>query len=117
MTADEFRAIFPEFAAAPTPLIESRISWATSRTPVAVWGADIEQGIGFLAAHFLAMLPEAKAMRKGEKPGETMYLSERQRMEKIVGGAAAYRVAGLPSTPIDPTVLTQAEAPEGWPVG
>lgn len=116
MTAAEFKILFPEFSAAPTALVESRIAWAAARTPAAIWGTDyLEQGIGFLAAHFLAMAPEAKAMRKGEKAGETMYLAERKRLAKIVGSAAAYRVAGLPSTPIDGTALTEAAAPEGWP--
>ena len=116
MTAAEFRALFPEFANAPDALIESRIAWAVARTPESVWGDHLEHGIAFMAAHFLAMLPEAKAMRKGEKPGETMYLAERKRLARLVGSAAAYRTAGIPSTQIDATALTQAEPPSGWPV-
>lgn len=117
MTAAEFRVLFPEFANAPTALIESRIAWALARTPEAIWGEHFEQGLAFMAAHFLAMLPEAKAMRKGEKAGETMYLAERKRLAKIVGSASAYRTAGLPSTPIDGAALRQAAAPDGWPAG
>lgn len=99
MTAAEFIVLFPEFSAAPTALIESRIAWALLRTPVGIWGDYQEQGLSLLTAHFLAQHPAAKDMRKGEKPGETMYLAERQRLERIVGSSAATRLAGLPSTP------------------
>jgi hypothetical protein len=116
LTAAEFKALFPEFANAPDALVESRIAWAVPRTPVDVWGADyLEQGIGLLAAHFLSLAPNAKAMRKGERPGETMYLAERTRIARIVGSAAAHRVAGLPSTPLNTTALTPSAVPEGWP--
>lgn len=99
MTASEFKALFPEFANAPDALVDSRIAWAASRTPSATWGDLYEQGLAFLVAHFLAELPAGKDMRKGEKPGETMYLAERQRLARIVGSSSATRLAGLPSTP------------------
>lgn len=95
MTAAEFKALFPEFNNAPDALVESRIAWATSRTPADIWGDDQDQGIAWYAAHFLALLPAAKDMRKGEKPGESMYLRERQRMNAIV--SSGFRVAGIPS--------------------
>ncbi len=117
MTAAEFKILFPEFVNAPTALVESRIAWATTRTPAAVWGDYQEQGIGFLAAHFLALLPNAKDMRKGEKPGETMYLAERERLARIVGSSAATRLAGLPRTPITIADLVPAATPTGWPPG
>lgn len=106
MTAAEFKALFPEFDGASNTLVESRIAWAEARTPADVWGADYrDQGIAFLTAHFLALLPQAKALRKGETPGATMYLTERQRLARIVGSAYAGRVAGLPATPTDSSLV------------
>lgn len=105
MTPAQFRDIFPEFrsAALTDAMIQTRIDWATARTPVDVWGDDTsatdttpalrEQGIAWLTAHFLCLLPGAKDMRKGEKPGESMYMRERQRLAAVVSGG--FRVAGL----------------------
>lgn len=97
MTAAEFKALFPEFVNASNDLVTSRILWAEARTPADVWGEDSlrEQGIAFLTAHFLALLPNAKDMRKGEKPGESMYLRERTRLSRIV--SSGFRVAGIPA--------------------
>lgn len=92
MTSAEFKILFPEFAAAPDTLVESRLAWAGARTPVAVWGDKQEQGAAFLAAHLLALLPSAKDMRAGEEKGVTMYSRERERLEGVV--SSGYRVAG-----------------------
>lgn len=92
MTAAEFRDLFPEFSKASDTLIESRISWAEDRTPSDIWGDKQTQGIAWLAAHFLCLLPEAKDLRKGEKPGETPYGRERARLNRIV--SSGYRAVG-----------------------
>ena len=94
VTPAEFKSIFPEFSSTPDTLIQSRITWATTRTPEDIWGDNVEQGIAFMTAHFLALLPNAKEMRKGEKPGESMYLRERNALEMIV--SSGFRIAGLP---------------------
>ncbi len=93
MTAAEFKVLFPEFAQTSTALVESRLAWAETRTPSDVWGEAQEQGIGFLAAHLLALAPQAKDMRAGEEKGVTMYSRERERLEGIV--ASGFRIAGL----------------------
>lgn len=93
MTAAEFKDLFPEFTGAANALVESRIAWAEARTPADIWGEKRDQGIALLAAHFLALLPEARDMRKGEKPGETMYGRERAALNVIV--SSGFRVAGL----------------------
>lgn len=92
MTAAEFKALFPEFVSAPDALVTSRLAWAAPRTPADIWGELQDQGQAFLAAHFLALLPNGKEMRKGEKPGESMYLRERERLELIV--SSGFRIAG-----------------------
>lgn len=83
--------MFPEFASAPDALVTVRLGWATLRTPLEIWNTLQEQGIAFLTAHYLAILPNAKDMRKGEKPGDSMYLRERENLELIV--SSGFRVA------------------------
>lgn len=92
MTPAEFKALFPEFSKTPDALVQSRLNWAELRTPLAIWGDKLEQGVGLLAAHFLTLLPQAKDLRKGEQPGATMYMRERARLNKIV--SSGFRQAG-----------------------
>lgn len=94
MTPAAFKALFPEFASAPDAIVQSRITWAEVRTPEDVWGEHREQGLALLVAHLLAQLPQSKDMRLGEKPGETMYGRERDRLARLV--ASGFRIAGLP---------------------
>ena len=93
-TPATFRVIFPEFSRASDALVSSRIAMAEARTPLDIWGDLRPQGLAWLAAHLLAMAPEAKDMRKGEKPGETMYKGQRDHLALVV--SSGFRVAGLP---------------------
>lgn len=98
MTAAQFRAMFaPAFDRAPDALVETRLAWAEARTPVEIWGDLQEQGVAWLAAHFVAIAPGAKDMRKGGKASldsydSTPYGQERKRLNRTV--SAGYRVAG-----------------------
>ena len=69
--------------------------------PVEIVGdGDLEDdGVSYLAAHLLALAPSARDMRKGEKPGETMYGRERKILEAIV--SSGFRTAG--TSPYVPT--------------
>lgn len=93
-TPATFRAIFPEFTGASDALISSRIVMAYDRTPEDVWNTLQPQGMAYLCAHMLALLPGGKDMRLGEPAGESMYGRERARLEGIV--SSGWRVAGLP---------------------
>lgn len=94
MTPADFKLLFPEFSGASDAIVQTRLTWAEERTDADVWGDKRDQGIAWQAAHFLALLPEAKDMRKGEAPGESMYKRERKRLNKIV--SSGFRAAGLP---------------------
>jgi len=93
VTPAAFILLFPEFAGADSDLIQTRIDWATERTDAAVWGDKTDQGIAWMTAHFLCLLPEAKDMREGEKPGETSYGRERFRLNRIV--SSGFRTTGV----------------------
>lgn len=88
----DFKAQFPEFAKAPDDVVTVRLQWAYDRTPLDIWGDARDQGAAWYCAHFLAILPNGKDMRKGERPGETMYLTERKRMALTV--SSGFRVTG-----------------------
>lgn len=99
MTPAEFKALLPEFAAAPDPLVQSRLDQAELRTPADVWGDLQDQGILYLAAHLLSMLPQARPMNK-DGDGSP-YSAERKRLNGIV--SSGYRVTGrTPATLPDP---------------
>lgn len=94
MTPTEFKTLFPEFSGATDAIVQTRLTWAEDRTDEELFGDMYDQGVGLMCAHFLCLLPQAKDLRKGEKPGETPYLRERLRLNMIV--ASGYRTAGLP---------------------
>jgi hypothetical protein len=83
-TTAQFFLDFPEFSGASSVTLQKRIDWATDRTDPGVWGGKTEQGIAWMTAHFMALLPEAKDMRQGEQPGESMYGRERARLNRLV---------------------------------
>lgn len=91
MTPAEFKAALPEFAGASDALVQSRLTAAEERTPLEIWGAKQEQGILYLTAHLLSMLPEAKTMAK-DSDGKSYYTRERERLEVIV--SSGFRVTG-----------------------
>lgn len=92
-TPATFRVIFPEFTGASDALVESRIAMAAERTDAEVWGTLVYQGIAYLAAELLSLLPGAKDLRL-EGGAESVYGRERKRLEGIV--SSGFRIAGLP---------------------
>lgn len=83
---------FPEFSGAPEALVLRCIAEAESRTPSVVWGEKRDQGVGLLAAHLLAMSPNAKDMRLKGDPSMSIYLAERKRIARTV--VSGWRVTG-----------------------
>tara|TARA_R110000868_G_scaffold269723_2_gene529136 strand:- start:2069 stop:2338 length:270 start_codon:yes stop_codon:yes gene_type:complete len=76
-------------------MIASRLTIAEARTPTEVWtDTDVRlAGVYYLTAHLLALESPARAMRKGEAPGESPYSAERKRLEMIV--SSGFRTAGV----------------------
>jgi hypothetical protein len=95
-TADNFRALFPEFERASDALIESRIAMAAEVTLEEVWGDLLYQGLAYGAAAMLCELPIAQDMRRASDGG-SVYRDRRQALELTV--SAGFRIAGFPETP------------------
>lgn len=104
-TAATFLAVLPEFTNCPAALITARIAMATERTPLDIWNTLQGQGILYLAADMLTMLPGSKEMRL--EGGGSVYGIERKRLEGIV--SSGFRVAGIPTGTDGPGY--------GWPSG
>lgn len=94
MTIDlpTFRAQYPEFSKASDALVTARLADAVLRTPSDIWGDKTETGTFLLTAHLLALGPNGRDLRKGEKPGDSPYWRERNRMAITV--SSGFRVAG-----------------------
>ena len=68
-----FRAIFPEFAdttATPDTLISFNLALAYDSLNPIVWGARLDAGAAYYAAHYVALaLQRAAALKAGASPG------------------------------------------------
>lgn len=96
VTVSELKAAFPSFKNSADASVQLALDFATARTPADVWGDLQEQGITFLALHFLAIAPESKHMRKDASGiatalETTSWGKERRNLQNIV--SSGYRVA------------------------
>jgi hypothetical protein len=71
--AADFLVEFPEFADAPTALIDAKLQAATYHVSQAIWGARYQQGVFVKAAHLLSMSPSGEKMRIAKGSKETLY--------------------------------------------
>jgi len=93
ITVADFRARFPEFAPGPDDAtVQAALDAAYLRTPSDVWGVKQDDGAAYLAAHLLALAPQARDMRIGKDARITLYMDERDRMARTV--ASGFRVTG-----------------------
>lgn len=83
-TYSQFIARCPEFDSAPQAIVESCIAEAERQTPERVWGERQIDGIIWLAAHLLALSPQAKEMHISGTT-QTLYQARREELERIVG--------------------------------
>lgn len=90
VSLSEFRERFPEFDRASDTLVVGRIAEAERRTPADVWGALEDDGIAYLAAHLLSLLPQSRDMRV--EGFEDLYSTNRRRLARAVVGG--FRVVG-----------------------
>lgn len=86
----DFRAEYPEFDKAPDVAVSIALARAALRTPSNIWGDLENEGHGLLAAHILALRPEAKEMRLDGD--ETIYSRARAKLNRMV--ASGFRTTG-----------------------
>lgn len=96
-TVDTFVAAYPEFAEERRDTVTAKLAEAVRRVNATVWGAMQDDGVALLAAHLLEM--NARPYRDADgnwhttlvRPdGQTQYLQEFKRIERLVG--LAHRV-------------------------
>ena len=86
MTPTEFKAEFAEFAGASDSIVQAKLTQAEAETDAAVFGAQVDDAVKYLAAHLLALSPFARDMKLVDKGGETVYGRQRRRLERIYAG-------------------------------
>lgn len=99
----EFVASFPAFRKTDKAVVEAKLAEARRLIDTAVWGTLADDGIGYLAAHLLAMMPggeHARLVPRNAKPvrGEALTTYERQykKLQRTV--ASGFRVTGPDQT-------------------
>jgi hypothetical protein len=98
VTAASFIVTYPEFADAPTVLIEAKLAEAVLMCPDRVWGDLADQGVGLYTAQFLYDSPFARHMarvdqgndRQGVRTDASPYVDRLRRLVQQV--ASGYRV-------------------------
>lgn len=99
MIPTQFYERFPEFANAPTALVQASLIAATLSVAADIWGDLTAEGIGYLAAHKLASGPGGFGVRTETKATgyqRTLYgahfadlaRSVTARASRVVGGTA-----------------------------
>lgn len=95
VTVATFRAEFPEFGdydVTPDALIQAKLTAAFLRTPLDIWGDLQDDGVKYLAAHLLALSPQARELKMSTLDGNSVYKSTRLEYEGMV--ASGFRVTG-----------------------
>lgn len=98
-----FVAAFPAFKKTARETVEVKIAEAERQIDRAVWGELADDGIGYLAAHLLAMMPggeHARLIPRNAKPvrGEALTTYERQYKRLVKMVASGFRVTGRDQT-------------------
>lgn len=75
MILSVFRAVYPEFASAPDALVSAMLARAAREVDATIWGDHAEDGIGSLAAHYLASAPHGQMSRLQARTDSTTYLA------------------------------------------
>jgi hypothetical protein len=79
-----FRAQYPEMASVPDPMITAYLARAANRLDPLVWGTKLEEGIGLLTAHLLALSPAGLSARLATDKGQSTYGEQFSSLERVV---------------------------------
>jgi hypothetical protein len=98
-----FVVAFPAFRNTDRPRVEVKIAEAKRQVDEAVWGELTDDGVGYLAAHLLAIMPggeHARLIPRNAKPvrGEALTTYEREYKRLMRQVASGFRVTGPDQT-------------------
>lgn len=68
-----FRAAYPEFDRASDDLVSAKLAQAAREVSSEIWDTWRDDGIGLLAAHYLATSPNGQMARLAAKEGSSVY--------------------------------------------
>jgi len=90
VTVASFKSAFPEFADAPTGLVQAKLTDSAQLCPLVPWGALQDQGVSYYTAQALALSPFARKMALADKDGVTIYDDRLTLLKRMV--TAGFRV-------------------------
>jgi|SRR5579859_3168472 len=103
-TPTTFVARWPEFAptlAANPSIVQSALDEAARRCDVRVFATRMDDAVGLMAAHLLAISPYGEQSRLDTDKAETTYNIEWKRLAKMAAGGA-WAVGIGPTAPLRP---------------
>lgn len=84
MNVPTFLATYPEFSGIDPDMVTPFLARATTRLDPTVWGTRLEEGIGLLTAHLLALSPAGQMARLVSEKGKTTYGTEFATLCRVV---------------------------------
>jgi hypothetical protein len=81
---------FPEFGAVDTTFLQAHLNAAVLEVDANIWGAKVDQGIMYLAAHKIALSPFGNNAKLVAKDGTTTYEKHYSRLKLQV--SSGFRV-------------------------
>lgn len=85
-TPTTFRTSFPEFVRAPDSLIAAKLAEATRQIDPALWGDKFDDGVGYLAAHKLALSPFGNTAKLTPNTTTTYEIHYRRLLGMVTAG-------------------------------
>lgn len=85
-TEAEFKACYPEFAAASDALVAQKVAEAASEMNETTWGGKYTRALMLSTANLMALTPEGERMRR--KDGTTVYAD---RLRKLLRATMALK--------------------------
>jgi hypothetical protein len=89
-----FRTRGPEFKAVADARIEAALDAAELRTDADYFGDHTDSAHYYLAAHLVAAMPQGKAARLKGEGFQSLYMAERERLERMCAMGAGLTFGG-----------------------
>jgi hypothetical protein len=96
MDLPTFLVSFPEFSKTNPALVQAQLDRATRWIDPVIWTTQTDDGIGYLAAHFLAISVLGNNTKLAAKDGKTTYYRQYDEMRTSVAGGFLGSVSCVP---------------------